>query len=565
MSSRPIQNNTQIKEGKSMKPIAIFSLFAAMLFASCSVTKPGAIVYDDVYYSPSDPVVHVKEVVITHEKLIQNQQQYYKEEDVSLGYEPAYPETEYYIDPEGSIVNHYNIYGDFYDYSYTSRIRRFHRPYGLGSYFHDYYTNMYWYNFNPHYWGSGFHIGYGFYPTAFHFGWGWPSRSFWYNPFFMSGMGYPHFYHGWYSSYWHGYRHGFGGGFWGFPFYGRWWHHGGDDEDSYYYGPRIGFAGNTKSGGSGDSGRPAAFGGRYKKDPDAETLSREADRGSRGSRPDSGGEFARGSRPGTADGSRIVTDTQRGETHTSTQEARRTGSREPAVSREGQRPDIAPAKGRETYERPKNNPRPEPSVAPNQRTYQYGRENIRQAPAYERPSVHRERAQRKPQPYSSPRYTKPTTSEEFTSPAYRKPWEATRSAKSTTPQRQNIAPAPQRQAAPQASPDRQQSRQPRYTPPPSRPSNNRQSPPPSRYSPPSRSTTQPSRSTPSYTSPRRSSPPASRSSAPRYSAPPSRSSSTAPSRSSGPSVSSPSRSSGSSAPSRGSSSSSSRSSGRRNR
>jgi hypothetical protein len=143
MKSRPIQNNTSIKEGKPMKPIAILSLFAAMLLASCSATKPGVTVYDDVYYSPNDPVVHVKEVVITttnQDQVAQDQQEYYQEEEIYYaepGYDTPYSESQYYTDPQGgTVVNNY-FYGDYNDYSYSSRIRRFHRP-SFGSYYHDY-------------------------------------------------------------------------------------------------------------------------------------------------------------------------------------------------------------------------------------------------------------------------------------------------------------------------------------------------------------------------------------------------------------------------------------------
>ncbi len=592
MKSRQLQNKLPIKEGKPMKPIAFLSLFAVMLLASCSTMRTGSSVYDDVYYSPSDPVVHVKEVVVTQEKVVQEEpvqeeQYYYNEEQYYA--DPEY-QTESYLSPEGNIVNNYYFYGDYHDYSYTSRLRRFHRPMGY-SYYHDYYTNMYWYNYDPHYWGTSIYIGYGYYPASFygHYGWGWPRRSFmsaWYNPYFMWGMGYPHYYYGGYSSYWTGYRHGYWDGYYGYPNYGGGWYKNSYDQNSYYYGPRTGFAGNTGTGTVGTGGRPMTFGERYEKALAAETTTRSADQGKRGSRPDPSGEGVRGSRPATSDGGRVASDVPGGETRATQQEPGRAGTRETVTGRDPQRPAATPAEGRTTMDRPASQTRPDRSVSPNERTYQYSPPPSRQAPTQTRPDVQRQQpaqTQRQPQPYSSPRYTKPKTSEEFTSPAYRSPRETTRQAEGITP-RQETSPSQQRQATPQAAPSQQRpaqqqaapqqgqprqqqaapsrqqpGTQPRYTP-PARSDQSRQStPPPRQYNPPSRSTSPPpSRSaTPSYTPPRSSSPPAS--SPPRMSSP-SRSSSPPPSSSSSPSVSSPSRSSGSSAPSGGSSGSGSRSS-----
>lgn len=544
MKLRRLQNNTPIKEGNPMKPIAFLSLFAAIFLVSCSATRHGATVYDDVYYSPGDPVVHVKEVVVTDKQLERDEPVYYSDEETygDPQYETPYMDTQSYTDADGRIVNNYYFYGDYYDYSYASRIRRFHRPMGH-SYYHDYYTNMYWYNHDPFYWGTSIYVGYGFYPySSWHMGWGWPRRSHWYNPYYMYGMGYPHYYHGWYSSYWTGYRHGYWDGYYGYPYYGGWYKNS-YDENSYYYGPRTGFAGNTGGGGITGSGRPGTFGQKYEEAIAAQNQGREAD------------QISRGSRPVTSQEGRTAGTTPASGTRPSLQEPDRTGSREAGTLREGQRTTASPAEGRQVYERPSTDRSDEGSrtVAPNQRSYEYNRESSRQAPAYERPDAQRQQAQpaqRQPQPYSSPRYTKPKTSEEFTSPAYRSPRETTRPAESAAPQRQEASPSQQRAPQPQATPQRQQPSQPRYTP-PNRPSDSRQTAPPSRNVTPSRSPS----SSPGYTPPRSSSPPPSRSTSPGISSP-SRSSSPPPSRSSSPSISSPSRSSGSSTPSRGSSGSS---------
>ncbi|MBE0661075.1 MAG: hypothetical protein IH597_01305 [Bacteroidales bacterium] len=561
MKSRPIQNNTSIKEGKPMKPIAILSLFAAMLMASCTTSRPGATVYDDVYYSPRDRVVHVKEVVITtndQEQIAtgQDQQEYYQEETqyyTDPSYETPYTESQYYSDPQsGSVSNYY--YGDYYDYSYTSRLRRFHSP-GFGSYYNDYYTNMYWYNYDPYYYGTSIYIGYGGYPS-YYYGWGWPRRSYWsswYSPYYMYGMGYPHYYYGGYSSYWMGYNHGYWDGYYG-SYYGNDWYYNSNDQNSYYYGPRTSFAGNTGSGGNNEAaGRPVTFGERYEKALIGEGVTRGSQDG-RGSRPAPGTEVTRGSNSGAVDAERQTsTDVKRGEAITSPQDTDRSGTRVGSGVREGQN-----AEGRRINEPTDQNTQPARTVAPNQRNYEYDGSSSRPNPGYVRPDAQRQQPtqiQRQPQPYSSPRYTKPKTSEEFTSPAYRNPSNVVRPA-DNQPQRQEASPSQQRSPV-QTSPGREEQSQPRYTP-PGRSNDNRQStPPPRSYSPPTRSETPARSSGPTYTPPTRNN-----NSSPSYSAP-SRSNSSSPSRSSSPSYSAPSRSSGSSSPppSSSGSSGSSRSSG----
>lgn len=575
MKSRPIQNNTSIKEGKPMKPIAILSLFAAMLMASCTASKSGVTVYDDVYYSPKDKVVHVTEVVVTtnDQRQITNaeyKQEYYQEETqytTDPSYETPYTGSQYYTDPQdGSVSNYY--FGDYYDYSYTSRLRRFHSP-GFGSYYNDYYTNMYWYNYDPYYYGTSIYIGYGGYPSCY-YGWGWPRSSYWsswYSPYYMYGMGYPHYYYGGYSSYWMGYKHGYWDGYYG-SYYGNDWYYNSNDKNSYYYGPRTSFAGNTGSGGNdGGTGRPVTFGERYEKAMAAEGVNRKSESG-RGSRPAPGAEASWENNPGYADVDRQTSDLQRGDASTMPQNTDRSGTREGLEVREKQNADVSPVEGRQVNERTDTNQNDQPgrAVTPNQRNYEYDRSSSRPNPGYVRPDAQRQQPsqiQRQPQPYSSPRYTKPKTSEEFTSPAYRNPREATRPDENSL-QRQQTLPSQEKQPV-QTAPGREQQSQPRYTP-PGRSNDDRQlTPPPRSYTPPTRSET-PSRSTiPGYTPPSRNN-----NSSPGYSPP--RSSSPPRSQSSSPSYSAPSRSSGSSSPAPSSSgssgssrSSSGSSSGRGNR
>ena len=70
---------------------------------------------------------------------------------------------------------------DYYDYSFSSRIRRFHRPmYSIG-YYGGIYTDYHWYNNDPFTWGTSIYYGYN---------WNSPYYSFYnYSPYY-----YGHYY-----------------------------------------------------------------------------------------------------------------------------------------------------------------------------------------------------------------------------------------------------------------------------------------------------------------------------------------------------------------------------------
>lgn len=142
-------------------------------------------------------------------------------------------------------------YDDYYDYSYSVRIKRFHRPvYGFG-YYDDYYTNLYWYTYDPWVWGTSVYLGYDWWwwdcyggpYFSLGFNWGWGSIGWHWGHPFSGWYYYPHFYYrypwspwywgygGW--GYWAGYNHGYWDGYW----FGRYYNS--FDQNSYYYGPRI--------------------------------------------------------------------------------------------------------------------------------------------------------------------------------------------------------------------------------------------------------------------------------------------------------------------------------------
>jgi hypothetical protein len=163
-----------------------------LFFTSCSTTylSSGG---DDVYYTPSKAT---NGAVANNAGANQAEKGY----DVSVGSKPttdyttvysdeqegtnAYRTTQepsdsgYEVDGSGNtyITNYYD-YDDYYDYAYSSRIRRFHNCYYSGfGYYHNYYTDLYWYNYDPFYYGVSIYYGYPFwYPNYYSYyrPWGW--------------------------------------------------------------------------------------------------------------------------------------------------------------------------------------------------------------------------------------------------------------------------------------------------------------------------------------------------------------------------------------------------------
>ena len=89
---------------------------------------------------------------------------------------------------------------DYYDYSYTSRLRRFHTDVYVGwGYYDPYFTNLYWYDYCPASWGLSIYLGYN---------WWWP--GYYYRPYYYGPC--------WYSC---GFNYGWG---WYRPYYDPWYH-----------------------------------------------------------------------------------------------------------------------------------------------------------------------------------------------------------------------------------------------------------------------------------------------------------------------------------------------------
>jgi len=138
-------------------------------------------------------------------------------------------------------------FDDYYDYAYSVRINRFHRPiYGAG-YFDDRYTNLYWYTYDPWVWGMSVYLGYDWWWWDWYGGpyfslgynWGWGGIGWHWGSPYSGWYYYPHFFYHypWYPWYygWGGYPYAIGwwDGFWFGHYYNSY------DPNSYYYGRRM--------------------------------------------------------------------------------------------------------------------------------------------------------------------------------------------------------------------------------------------------------------------------------------------------------------------------------------
>lgn len=222
-------------------------IICLMLLASCSSTQYSSN-NDDVYYSrknkqisntvpvtensiaktDNEEIVTVQpteqsvESVGDNSKFDQTSDQRYSSNNQSIQNNdstqknPSYSNSETYTDENGNAYVTNNYYNDdYYDYEYSSRLRRFHQPNLRYNYYDDYYTNSYWYSYDPYSYGTSIYLGYNWYWPHYSyfrpgwdwsygigFGWGMPLGYCGWDPFYSSY--YPYWYgYGYHNSYWH--------------------------------------------------------------------------------------------------------------------------------------------------------------------------------------------------------------------------------------------------------------------------------------------------------------------------------------------------------------------------
>jgi hypothetical protein len=213
---------------KSPWKIAVLLL---MLVTGCSVTKTST-EYDDVYSGTSPQKEESSDIVsgsntTSPDYSEQSKSVDYYAEDFESSEEPAAEDEPYLTaqetvnSPEGTsyITNNYygGGYGDYYDYSYASRLNRFYGPYMGYNYYSPCYSGFY---YDPWYWDY-----YRYRPSLyFGFNWGW-GDMYWGYPYYSYYYPYNSYWSGYYNGFWDGYYYGQ----WGYDYYGN---------NNYYYGHR---------------------------------------------------------------------------------------------------------------------------------------------------------------------------------------------------------------------------------------------------------------------------------------------------------------------------------------
>lgn len=185
--------------------------FISMSIYSCAVDSNMSNNYDDIYlddgeiqiadqmyYGNNNVVAEVSE----HNYNANNQNLYqdsrYQEQTTKIS-EPLH---EQYSDNNNSDSDPAFDMDDYYDYAYTARIHRFHRPVLICDYYDDYYTNLYWYDRNFMDWGVSIYLGYNWWWPSFgiYYGWGYYP---WYGYGWAYGYGHHHWHNHWYNPHYY--------------------------------------------------------------------------------------------------------------------------------------------------------------------------------------------------------------------------------------------------------------------------------------------------------------------------------------------------------------------------
>lgn len=241
---------------KTMKKVILIAGISALVSGACSSLKKSTY-NDDVYVDPKIEKLE-KERLAAAKKKQEEEAEKKRQEELAAqkakdDANPAYKDPVYDKD-------------DYYDYQYASRLRRFNNPvYGIG-YYDNYYTNYYWYNGNPAYygtsiyssynwWGPSYSCGpnfgfgmsynygypnYGYYDPYYYgsYGYGYSPYGYGYNPY---GYGYNPYYFG-YNPYWQGYYNGYHNGYYN-GYNNGWGYYNSFDANSGYgkttYAPRT--------------------------------------------------------------------------------------------------------------------------------------------------------------------------------------------------------------------------------------------------------------------------------------------------------------------------------------
>lgn len=192
----------------TMKTLGIFAGLTLLILSSCATNKNTASYEaDDRYFSLADARREQKQLKKLNAAATQPDDALTEDDAVvndNTSRTGDYDSAPSADDGQTTIINNY--YDDdydmdnYYDYMYASRIRRFNRFNPGFAYYDPFYTNAYWYNYDPFLFGNSIYSSYSFFNP--YVPWGWNT---WSNPGFSVG---------WNS--WTGWNVGFGWNSWGY-------------------------------------------------------------------------------------------------------------------------------------------------------------------------------------------------------------------------------------------------------------------------------------------------------------------------------------------------------------
>lgn len=524
------------KEDLIMRTPVKLSAIILLIMAGCSSAYHTADVADDVYYTPGvvrpgtqQEQAAAAEQVYQPARVVERTEtaeaDYYIETETDASGTVAYygqesqqagPATGSYAEESDYITSNY-YYGDYYDFAYSSRIRRFYRPYAsVSSYYDPFFTNMYWYNYDPFYSGVSIYLGYGAFPMYYP-GYYWSPYTTYFG---MSPYGFPsmwsHYYYG--SSYWYGFQSGYYAGYhtryWGTPYYymynsfdrSHWYYTDGNT----HYGPRSS-AGGTIGRRRDASSREVSFAEQFESRTNRRSDgSRELIASTDSRRSSRSGESAEGELSSPRNTASVERSTQATTRRTTPVTSPPDQSRQAGTTREGSTEAIPrrttpvtspPDQSRQagttregTTTIPRATRTPADYQAPSREQYQGATQQRYARPRQTTPASSQGREVQPnynpPRTYTAPSYQQPRSNEQYRSPqTSRTP--AVAPPAGVAPVRQQTQPSQQqaRPATRQAQPPARETQQPRITAPPRPTTPARRATPPAnvRSTPPTRS------------------------------------------------------------------------------
>jgi|GEM_PF-3278248 len=193
---------------KLLHIIGILAL-VSFAFTSCQTTQNVGGVNDDQFFTRSDAANQREQERIAREQAVAEAEARLRQREAEAAARRQQQQAqqaqqqEFHYFYEEPVVRGLSM-EDYHDFMFSSRIRRFHSGFFMPSYFDNFYTNMFFFNGNPMYFGTSIHFGtswwvprsrWGFYwrPTwvhpSWHWGhhhaWGWGPSWHWHHPHCM--------------------------------------------------------------------------------------------------------------------------------------------------------------------------------------------------------------------------------------------------------------------------------------------------------------------------------------------------------------------------------------------